>query len=52
MAEEQIKNGQVADGIQTANEALVLQNAFYSNMVNSQVQETMLLLAEAYTVNS
>ena len=52
LAEEQIKNGQVADGIITARGAVLLQKQFYSNMINAQVEETMLLLAEAYTVNS
>jgi hypothetical protein len=52
LAEELIKNGQVDKGIVVARRALVSQKTFYSNMVNHQVQETMLLLAEAYTVNN
>ena len=51
LAEEQIKNGQIDEGIKTAEGALFLQKEFFSNMINYQVQETMLLLAEAYTVN-
>lgn len=51
LAEEQIKDGQITEGIKTAQGALLLQKQFFSNMVNFQVQETMLLLAEAYTVN-
>ena len=52
LAEEYIKTGQVVKGIKTVEGALMLQMNFYSNMVNYQVQETMLLLAEAYTINS
>ena len=52
LAEEQIKGGQIVEGIKTAEGALFLQKSFFSNMVNMQVQETMLLLAEAYTVNN
>lgn len=51
LAEEYIKTGQVVKGIKTVEGALMLQMNFYSNMVNYQVQETMLLLAEAYTIN-
>jgi len=50
LAEEQIKHGLVADGIATAEGALFLQMQFFSNMINYQVQETILLLGEAYTV--
>lgn len=39
------------EGIRSAEGALFLQKQFYSNMINFQVQETMLLLAEAYTVD-
>ena len=35
LAEEQIKNGQVADGIITARGAVLLQKQFYSNMINA-----------------
>lgn len=52
LAEELIKNGQVEKGIVVAQEALVAQKVFFSNMMNHQVQETMLLLAEAHTVNN
>lgn len=34
LAEEQIKNGQITDGIATAEGALVLQKQFFSNMIN------------------
>lgn len=34
LAEEQIKAGKVADGIQTAKDALVLQNMFFKGMIN------------------
>lgn len=50
LAEEQIKHGLVQEGVKTAEDALTLQKVFFSNMVNAQVQETMLLLAEAYSV--
>eukprot|EP00354_Favella_ehrenbergii_P006113 CAMPEP_0170451276 /NCGR_PEP_ID=MMETSP0123-20130129/578_1 /TAXON_ID=182087 /ORGANISM="Favella ehrenbergii, Strain Fehren 1" /LENGTH=64 /DNA_ID=CAMNT_0010712927 /DNA_START=1404 /DNA_END=1598 /DNA_ORIENTATION=+ len=52
LAEEQIKAGEVEEGIATAKAALETQMNFFKGMVNEQVQETMLLLAEAYTVNS
>ena len=52
LAEEQIKNGQFKDGINTAKGALLLQKQFYSGMINAQVEETMMLLAEAFTVNN
>jgi len=34
LAEEQIKNGQIVDGIKTAEGALMLQKNFFSNMIN------------------
>lgn len=36
----------------TAKQALFMQSQFFKGMVNEQVQETMLLLAEAFTVNN
>jgi len=52
LAEEQIKAGRFERGIDTAKEALAIQTSFFKGMINFQVQETMLLLAEAFTVNS
>ncbi len=50
LAEQYIVNNQIDKGIETAENALILQKVFFSNMINDQVQETILLLAEAYTV--
>ena len=52
LAEEQIKANQVKEGIETAEGALFLQKEFFGKEINFQVQETMLLLAEAYTINN
>ena len=51
LAEEQIKAGNIKDGIDVARQALFTQQNFFHGMVNAQVQETMLLLAEALTVD-
>jgi len=51
LAEQYITDGQIQKGIDTALAAVVMQKAFFHNMINDQVQETILLLAEAYTVN-
>ena len=51
LAEEYIKTGDVRAGVKAVEGALMLQKTFYSGMINSVVQETMLLMAEAYTIN-
>ena len=51
LAEELIKIGNLKQGIDVAREALNIQQTFFHGMVNSNVQETMLLLAEALTVD-
>ena len=52
LAEELIKIGSIAKGIDVARQALEIQSAFFHGMVNTNVQETMLLMAEALTIDS
>ena len=52
LAEELIKAGNIARGIEVARQALEIQSNFFHGMVNANVQETMLLLAEALTIDS
>lgn len=50
LAEELIKDDQVEEGILRAEQALKLQNIIYEGKLNSDIEETMILLAEAYTL--
>ena len=50
LAEELIKNGQRAEGLSYAELALKIQMDTYMGIVNSEVQETMLLVAEILTL--
>ena len=49
LAEQYMKNGQFEKGIDIAQAALFVQKSFFHDMINDQVQETILLLAEAFT---
>ena len=51
LAEELIKVGRITDGIDVARKAMDTQLNFFHGMKNSNIQETMLLLAEALTID-
>ena len=52
LAEQLVFDGRTEDGIKVAYEALEIQENFFHGMVNTNVQETMLLLAETLTIGS
>lgn len=47
LAEQYILDNQVQKGIDVAKAALFMQKAFFHDMINDQVQETLLFIAEA-----
>ena len=51
LAEELIKAQRIQEGIEVARKALQIQQNFFQGMVVNNVQEHMLLLAEALTVD-
>ena len=51
LAEELIKVGRITDGIDVARKAMDTQLNFFHGIKNSNIQETMLLLAEALTID-
>ena len=52
LAEQLVFDGRTEEGIKVAYEALHIQENFFHGMVNTNVQETMLLLAETLTIGS
>ena len=52
LSEELIKIGKTSDGIKYAKKAYEIQQNCFMGVVNSEVQETMLLLAEIYSLNA
>ena len=51
LAEELIKASRIKEGIEVARKSLQIQQNFFQGMVVTNVQEHMLLLAEALTVD-